>query len=68
VPPFRPEPDEEAVEAALRELAAAERPVIVAGGGVRASRAGAELVALAETLRIPVVTPVVWARPPTRWP
>jgi hypothetical protein len=25
-------------------------------------------VDLAETLRIPVVTPVVWARPPTRWP
>ncbi|MFB9831887.1 thiamine pyrophosphate-binding protein [Actinoallomurus acaciae] len=56
VPPFRPEPDEAAVTAALRELAAAERPVIVAGGGVRASRAGGELVALAETLRIPVVT------------
>jgi acetolactate synthase-1/2/3 large subunit len=56
VPPFRPEPEEAAVEAALRELVAAERPVIVAGGGVRASRAGAELVALAEALRVPVVT------------
>lgn len=56
VPPFRPEPDEAAVETALLELAAAQRPVIVAGGGVRASRAGGELVALAEMLRIPVVT------------
>jgi acetolactate synthase I/II/III large subunit len=34
----------------------ADRPVIVAGGGVRASRAAAELVALAEALRIPVAT------------
>ena len=34
----------------------AERPVIVAGGGVRASGAGRELVALAETLQIPVAT------------
>jgi acetolactate synthase-1/2/3 large subunit len=40
----------------LRELAAAKRPVIVAGGGVRVSGAGAELVALAEALRIPVAT------------
>src|SRR6267154_245915 len=34
----------------------AARPVIVAGGGVRASGAGAELVALAEALQIPVAT------------
>src|SRR6202035_4637409 len=32
------------------------RPVIVAGGGVRASGAAAELVALAEALQIPVAT------------
>ncbi|WP_412515997.1 thiamine pyrophosphate-binding protein [Actinomadura madurae] len=56
VPPFRPEPDDADVEAALSELTAAERPVIVAGGGVRASRAGRELVQVAEMLRIPVVT------------
>ncbi|MCP9981853.1 thiamine pyrophosphate-binding protein [Actinomadura madurae] len=31
VPPFRPEPDDADVEAALSELTAAERPVIVAG-------------------------------------
>src|SRR5204862_5736177 len=37
-------------------LEAAERPVIVAGGGVRSSAARAELVELAEALQIPVVT------------
>lgn len=56
VPPFRPEPDLEAVQAALKALQAAKQPVIVAGGGVRASRAGAELVKLAEALNIPVAT------------
>ncbi len=56
VPPFRPEPAEEQVRAVLAHLEAAERPVIVAGGGVRASGAAAELVALAECLNIPVAT------------
>ena len=56
VPPFRPEPAEEPLRAALAQLEAAERPVIVAGGGVRASSAAAELVDLAERLQIPVAT------------
>jgi acetolactate synthase-1/2/3 large subunit len=56
VPPLRPAPDDDSVSAALGLLATAARPVIVAGGGVRSSGAGAELVALAEALRIPVVT------------
>ena len=56
VPPFRPAPDEQSVRAALNALQNAERPVIVAGGGVRASGAAAELVALAEALQIPVAT------------
>ena len=56
VPPFRPAPDEQSVRAALDALQQAERPVIVAGGGVRASGAAAELVALAEALQIPVAT------------
>ena len=56
VPPFRPEPDMKSALAALRVLQDAERPVIVAGGGVRASNAGSELVALAEKLSIPVAT------------
>jgi len=56
VPAFRPEPDEASARAALKILQNASRPVIVAGGGVRASGAGAELVALAEALQIPVAT------------
>src|SRR5262249_57336919 len=56
VPPFRPEPGEASVLAALSALQAAERPVIVAGGGVRASGAHADVVALAEALQIPVAT------------
>ena len=56
VPPFRPQPDQASVMAALKHLQSAERPVIVAGGGVRASGAAAELVALAEALQIPVAT------------
>lgn len=55
-PAFRPQADPEDVAAALRELSAAERPVILAGGGVAASEAGEELVRLAEMLRIPVAT------------
>ncbi|MBI1203405.1 MAG: thiamine pyrophosphate-binding protein [Rhodopseudomonas sp.] len=56
VPPFRPQPEMERVKAALELLQKAERPIFVAGGGVRASGAAAELVALAETLQIPVAT------------
>src|SRR4030081_3882120 len=56
VPPFRPQPDQASVLAALKHLQSAERPVIVAGGGVRASGAAQELVALAEALQIPVAT------------
>src|SRR6202045_3111109 len=56
VPPFRPEPDRAGILAALKLLQEAERPVIVAGGGVRASGAAAELVELAQALQIPVAT------------
>src|SRR5712672_2830255 len=56
VPPFRPAPDDASVMAALKHLQNSQRPVIVAGGGVRASGAAAELVALAEALQIPVAT------------
>ncbi len=56
VPPFRPEPEAAHVKAALDLLQKAERPIIVAGGGVRASGAAAELVAFAEALQIPVAT------------
>lgn len=56
LPPFRPEPDSDSVNAALGELARAARPLIVAGGGVTASDARTELVALAERLNVPVAT------------
>ena len=56
VPPLRPAADPAQVIEALRVLDAAERPVIVAGGGVVWSGAQAEVVALAERLQIPVAT------------
>ena len=56
VPPFRPEPDEADLKKLLQHLQSAERPVIVAGGGVRASGAAAELVSFADALHIPVAT------------
>ena len=44
------------VEAAARALAAAERPVIYAGGGIIAGEASAELTKLSEVTGIPVNT------------
>ena len=55
-PAFRPAPEPERVREAARILSQAERPVIVAGGGVTASGSEAELVRLAEMLNIPVAT------------
>ena len=49
-------PDPAAVAAAARELLGARRPVLVIGGGVITAEAGAEVLALAEALQIPVVT------------
>lgn len=46
----------EALAAAVAMLAAAERPVIIAGQGVLIGKASAELTRLAETMGIPVVT------------
>ncbi|MGA7273038.1 MAG: thiamine pyrophosphate-binding protein [Acidimicrobiia bacterium] len=56
VPPFRPVATDEELGQVLRLLADAERPVLIAGGGVRASGAGPALVELAELLQIPVAT------------
>jgi acetolactate synthase-1/2/3 large subunit len=56
VPPFRSEPEMDMVREALRVLAEAQRPVIVAGGGVASSQAQREVVELAERLSIPVAT------------
>jgi acetolactate synthase-1/2/3 large subunit len=56
VPPFRPEPEAARVKKVLGLMQGAERPVIVAGGGVRASGAARSLIELAEALNIPVAT------------
>ena len=56
VPAFRPEPEPGRVREALAVLAKAQRPMIVAGGGVVSSGAQAELVEFAEKLQIPVTT------------
>jgi acetolactate synthase-1/2/3 large subunit len=52
----RPRPDSSEVERAARLLAAAKRPVLVAGGGVITADAAPDLVAIAEYLGAPVVT------------
>ena len=55
-PAFRPQADPESVGQALEVLSKAERPVIVAGGGVARSGAAAEVVQLAEKWKLPVAT------------
>ncbi|MGH2368228.1 MAG: thiamine pyrophosphate-binding protein, partial [Chloroflexota bacterium] len=56
LPSGRARPDAAATQRAARLLMEAERPVIVAGGGVILAEAAPELVALAEQLGAPVVT------------
>lgn len=56
VPAVRIAPEPSAIAAAAAALRAAERPVILSGGGVRASGASAEVVALAERLGAPIAT------------
>jgi len=55
-PALRTRPDPALTQRAADVLAAAERPVIVAGGGVLTARAWDELTALAEALNVPVAT------------
>jgi len=55
-PPARPAPEPAAVRAAAEALAAAERPLLIAGGGVLASGAWDGVRALAEALAAPVLT------------
>jgi acetolactate synthase I/II/III large subunit len=55
-PAFRPLPEPEDARAAAAVLAAAQRPFILAGGGVLHSAAGTDLVALAERLSAAVGT------------
>jgi acetolactate synthase-1/2/3 large subunit len=54
VPAFRPVGDPDDIQAVARILESAERPIIVAGGGVAQSGAGPEVLELAERLQIPV--------------
>ncbi|MEM2912997.1 MAG: biosynthetic-type acetolactate synthase large subunit [Candidatus Bathyarchaeia archaeon] len=56
-PTYDPHPLQ--VEKAVQLLIQAERPIIVAGGGVKASNACSDLVALAETLLAPVATTLI---------
>ena len=56
-----PAPDPEAVQAVVDLLTTAQRPLILAGGGVRAAGATDELVAVAERLGMPVMA--AWRRP-----
>ncbi|SED17341.1 acetolactate synthase-1/2/3 large subunit [Rhizobiales bacterium GAS191] len=55
----RTQPEAESIEALARLLCEAERPLIVAGGGVHLSGAAAELAALQERAHLPVVTTVM---------
>ncbi|MFD3587904.1 3D-(3,5/4)-trihydroxycyclohexane-1,2-dione acylhydrolase (decyclizing) [Streptomyces sp. NPDC058683] len=50
----RPAPDADEVAAVARMLAEAEKPLVIAGGGVVYSGAGEELEALAEAAGVPV--------------
>ncbi|WP_433259559.1 thiamine pyrophosphate-binding protein (plasmid) [Streptosporangium sp. CA-135522] len=49
-------PDPAAIAAAVKVLSAAERPVMVVGGGAITGEASGEILRLAEKCRIPVVT------------
>ena len=55
-PAFRPEASPDTVRQAAQVLTGAQRPVIIAGGGVTSSQAQQEVVELAEWLSIPVAT------------
>ena len=57
----RPAPNGRAIAAALELLTSAERPLILAGGGVIIANASEELVALAERLHVPV-TPTLMGK------
>ena len=56
LPPAHSGPDPRSVEAAAQAIRQAERPVIIAGNGVRVGRAYDELRQLAELLQAPVAT------------
>ncbi len=55
-PPCRPPGDPEQIAALARRLSTADRPIVVAGSGIRASQASAQLLAFVRRAQIPVVT------------
>ncbi len=55
-PRARPRPEAARIRAAAEALLGAERPILVAGGGAVASEAREAIVALAQSLAIPVLT------------
>ena len=55
-PPFRPCAERADIQAALKALREAAKPIIVVGGGAVKSLAGTEVVALADKLQIPIAT------------
>jgi acetolactate synthase-1/2/3 large subunit len=55
-PALRVPPGQDVIEAAASLLLEAQKPAIIAGGGVALSQASGELLALAELLGIPVAT------------
>jgi acetolactate synthase-1/2/3 large subunit len=57
-PSYRQRAERSELEKAIALLVAAERPVIIAGGGVTNARASEQLVQLAELLSIPVGTTI----------
>src|SRR3954468_7507145 len=56
LPPPRPAPDPAAIEAAIDLIAAAERPLIITGGGTILSGAGAEIAELSQRFGLPLQT------------
>ena len=58
IPAYRVPPCNDIVAEAFKDILAARRPVIVAGGGAVFSDAGSEITALAELLDIPVAISV----------
>ena len=57
-PRFRPAPPAASIEQAARLIASAERPLVLAGGGVTFSDASAAVAALAEAHQLPVATSI----------
>lgn len=56
LPIYKPSPDIKAIEKAVKMLLSAEKPIILAGGGVILADAVEELKTFAEYLQIPVLT------------